>query len=78
MPCARRTFILGLAPRRLRRLTVHVFAEGDEYLNLDAVFATKSSLVGRFEHCDDTNQAESYKVRTPFTKLEFDFGLMRT
>ena len=57
---------------------MHVFAEGDEYLNLDAVFATKSSLVGRFEHCDDTNQAESYKVRTAFTKLEFDFGLMRT
>lgn len=57
-------------------LTTHVFVEGDEYLDSDAVFATKASLVGDFESCDDAELGKRYGLDAPFTRLEFDFGLM--
>ena len=34
-------------------LTTHVFSDGDEYLDSDAVFATKSSLIGYYSESDD-------------------------
>jgi len=57
-------------------LTTHVFVNGDDYLDSDAVFATKASLVGQFEPCDDGALAKQYGIEAPFTRLEFDFGLM--
>ena len=57
-------------------LTTHVFVKGDKYLDSDAVFATKESLVGDFGICNDGAVAEQYGIETPFTRLEFDFGLM--
>ncbi len=58
-------------------LTTHVFVEGDEYLDSDAVFATKQSLVGTFENCDDAELGARFGIAPPFKHLEFDFGLMR-
>jgi hydroxyquinol 1,2-dioxygenase len=57
-------------------LTTHVFVKGDKYLDSDAVFATKQSLVGEFKVCSDGAVAEQYGIQAPFTRLEFDFGLM--
>lgn len=57
-------------------LVTHVFVDGDPYLDSDAVFATKESLVGRFEHCADAALAARHGLAAPFTRLQFDFGLM--
>lgn len=56
-------------------LITHVFRDGDEYLDSDAVFGVRSSLIGDFvSHAagvapDGTVQA------TPFHTLKFDFVL---
>jgi len=34
-------------------LTTHIFREPDPYLDSDAVFGVRSSLIGRFEPCED-------------------------
>ena len=57
-------------------LTTHVFSAGDEYLDSDAVFATKSSLIGAYEESHDAGLAERYQLPVPFSSLKFDLGLM--
>jgi protocatechuate 3,4-dioxygenase beta subunit len=57
-------------------LTTHVFSANDEYLDSDAVFATKSSLVGDYQQSSDAELAGKYNLSTPFTHLQFDMGLM--
>lgn len=59
-----------------QQLTTHVFVKGDDYLDSDAVFATKEKLVGDFKVCDDLNLAKQFGLAAPFIRLEFDFGLM--
>ena len=57
-------------------LTTHVFSANDEYLDSDAVFATKSSLIGDYQQSDDADLASKYNLPIPFTHLRFDMGLM--
>ena len=57
-------------------LTTHVFSDGDEYLDSDAVFATKSSLIGYYTESDDAETAARYNIPVPFSRLQFDMGLM--
>ena len=57
-------------------LTTHVFSANDEYLDSDAVFATKSSLIGDYQQSEDADLASKYNLPTPFTHLRFDMGLM--
>ena len=57
-------------------LTTHVFSDGDEYLDSDAVFATKSSLIGRYTESEDADLAARYNIPVPFSHLQFDMGLM--
>lgn len=57
-------------------LTTHIFAEGDEYLNSDAVFATKSSLIGDFKKSTDAELANKFNLPENFSHMEFDIGLM--
>ena len=59
-------------------LTTHVFADGDEYLNSDAVFATKISLIGNFKKSEDAELATTFNLPSYFCHLEFDIGLMPT
>ena len=59
-------------------LTTHVFSDGDEYLDSDAVFATKSSLIGYYSESDDAETAARYNIPVPFSHLQFDMGLMPT
>ena len=59
-------------------LTTHVFSDGDEYLDSDAVFATKSSLIGYYTESDDADLATRYNLSVPFSHLQFDMGLMPT
>lgn len=57
-------------------LTTHVFSDGDEYLDSDAVFATKSSLIGHYTESEDAGLAAQYNIPVPFSHLKFDMGLM--
>ena len=58
-------------------LVTHVFVDGDPYLDSDAVFATKESLVGEFTTSNDASEAQRFGLPTPYGRLRFDFGLMR-
>jgi hypothetical protein len=58
-------------------LTTHIFVNGDDYLDSDAVFATKAKLVGEFRTCSDADEAKRFGLTAPYARLEFDFGLMR-
>ena len=58
-----------------RRLTTHIFVKGDEYLESDAVFGVKDSLVIDFIRRDSQEDAVRYGVPAPFYLVEYDFAL---
>jgi hydroxyquinol 1,2-dioxygenase len=58
-------------------LVTHVFVAGDQYLDSDAVFATKDSLIAAFSTSSDASEAQRFGIPVPFSRLRFDFGLMR-
>ena len=60
----------GFAP-----VTTHLFVKGDPYLDSDAVFGTKDSLVVDFVRCDSEEEAARYHVNAPFYRVEYDFLL---
>jgi catechol 1,2-dioxygenase len=60
-----------------KRLTTHVFVEGDEYLDSDAVFGVKDSLVVPFVKNEDATEAAEYGFSGPFYEVKFDFVLER-
>ncbi|HEX6265833.1 MAG TPA: intradiol ring-cleavage dioxygenase [Burkholderiales bacterium] len=58
-----------------QQVITHVFVEGDPYLDSDAVFAVKDSLIGRYVKVDSPEQAKKLGMPNPFLKLEWDFHL---
>src|SRR5712692_10799475 len=56
-------------------VTTHLFVKGDKYLDSDAVFGTKDSLVVDFVRHDSGEEAASYHVTVPFYRVEYDFVL---
>ena len=60
----------GFAP-----VTTHLFVSGDPYLDSDAVFGTKDSLVVDFIHHDSAEEAACYQIAAPFYTVEYDFAL---
>jgi len=58
-------------------LTTHVFVAGTPYLDSDAVFAVKQSLIVDFAESTDEETAARYGVRTPFRHAEFDLTLAK-
>ncbi|MFK0286851.1 dioxygenase [Streptomyces sp. NPDC090499] len=59
-------------------VTTHVFVAGGEYLDSDAVFAVKESLVKDFTPADDPALAAEYGVPNPFRHARFDLVLERS
>lgn len=57
-------------------VATHLFASGDPYLDSDAVFGTKDSLIVDFVR-DDSDEAAAYGVSTPFYRVDHDFVLKR-
>ena len=57
-------------------VTTHVFVDGDPYLDSDAVFGVKESLIVPFVHHDDASAAERLGLGNPFYTAEYDFVLM--
>jgi catechol 1,2-dioxygenase len=58
-------------------VTTHMFIEGDEYLDSDAVFGVKDSLVVDFVRHDDSARAKTLGLGNPFYTAEHDFVLAR-
>jgi hydroxyquinol 1,2-dioxygenase len=56
-------------------ITTEIFVEGDPYLDSDAVFGVRNSLVVDFVRHDSAEQAAKYGVKTPFYTAEYDFVL---
>ncbi len=58
-----------------RPLTTHIFVEGSPYLDSDAVFGVKQSLVLPFELEEDAAVAESFGVQAPFRRCTVELVL---
>jgi hydroxyquinol 1,2-dioxygenase len=58
-----------------RPLTTHIFVAGSQYIESDAVFAVKKSLIKDFTLVDDPEQAAKYGLSGPFYLAVFDIVL---
>ncbi|NUS25616.1 MAG: intradiol ring-cleavage dioxygenase [Streptomyces sp.] len=58
-------------------VTTHIFVAGDKYLDSDAVFAVKQSLVRDFTPTDDPSLAEGSGLPNPFRHAHIDLVLER-
>jgi hydroxyquinol 1,2-dioxygenase len=58
-----------------RQLTTHIFVAGSPYIESDAVFAVKKSLITEFTPVDDPAQAARYGLTGPFQLAMFDIVL---
>lgn len=58
-------------------LTTHLFDSEDTYLDIDVVFAVKSSLIRKFERNESAEDAAKWGVSAPFWQLENDFHLTK-
>lgn len=63
------------AAEGLETLTTHVFAEGDEYLESDAVFGVKHELIAPFEHHEPGVAPDGTRQATPFYTMSYDLVL---
>lgn len=56
-------------------IVTHLFAEGDPYLDSDAVFGVKNSLVVDFKPYPAGLAPDGSRQDTPYCTVEYDFGL---
>jgi hydroxyquinol 1,2-dioxygenase len=54
------------------QVTTHIFVAGSPYLDSDAVFAVKRSLVRDFDPVDDPAEAARFGVASPFRHAQID------
>ena len=60
------------------RLVTHVFRDGDPYLDSDAVFGVRSSLVAQWVRHEEGTAPDGTSMETLFSTLDFDFVLNRS
>jgi hydroxyquinol 1,2-dioxygenase len=58
-----------------RPLTTHIFVAGSPYIESDAVFAVKKSLITEFTEVNDPERAARYGLTGPFRLATFDIVL---
>ena len=58
-------------------LITHIFDPDDPYINSDAVFGVKESLLAEFRHTHDPDRARTYEFSADFWEVEHDFVLAR-
>ena len=59
-------------------VTTHIFDDADPYLDSDAVFAVKDSLICHFVRHDESDDASrQFALDPPFYTVEFDFVLKK-
>jgi hydroxyquinol 1,2-dioxygenase len=68
--------VIATAPG-YERVATHLFVEGDKYLDSDAVFGVKHSLVVDFKDQPSGPAPDGRKSAAPFCTAEFDFKLVR-
>lgn len=56
-------------------VTTHVFAAGDRYLDSDAVFGVKNSLIVNFVRHAPGTAPDGKKLDRPYFTVQYDFGL---
>ena len=56
-------------------VTTHLFVKGDSYLESDAVFGVKDSLIADFVRHESAEEAAQHNVRAPFYTVEHDWVL---
>ena len=56
-------------------LVTHIFRDGDQYLDSDAVFGVRSTLVGEWIRHTDTQAPNGEPMSVPFYTLNYDFVL---
>jgi protocatechuate 3,4-dioxygenase beta subunit len=60
-----------------RPVTTHLFVAGDPYIDSDAVFGVKESLIREFPVVDDPARATEVGLPNPFRTVHFDVTLLR-
>jgi hydroxyquinol 1,2-dioxygenase len=68
--------VIATAPG-YERVATHLFVEGDEYLDSDAVFGVKHSLVVDFKHHAAGRAPDGKASSLAFCTADFDFKLVR-
>jgi len=63
------------AARGFRPVTTHVFAAESPYLDSDAVFGVKDSLIREFAVVDDPTRAAEYRIGNPFRAVDVEIVL---
>jgi protocatechuate 3,4-dioxygenase beta subunit len=58
-------------------LTTHIFDPHDPYINSDAVFGVKESLLADFRLVEDAARAKELEFTAPFWEVDHDFVLAR-
>jgi len=56
-------------------VTTHIFVNGDRYLDSDAVFGVKDSLIVNFHRHDPGTAPDGTKLDRPYFTVNYDFGL---
>lgn len=56
-------------------LITHIFDPDDPYINSDAVFGVKESLLATFEHVHDPDRIAAAGFETPYYEVKHDFVL---
>jgi hydroxyquinol 1,2-dioxygenase len=56
-------------------LVTHVFVDGDEYLDSDAVFGVRSSCIGNYVRHDAGIAPDGKTVSSPFYTLDYTFSM---
>ena len=59
-------------------VTTHVFVEGDDYIESDAVFGVKNSVVAEFKRHDPGSAPDGKRMDRPYYVVRYDFGLNST
>ena len=59
-------------------VTTHVFVEGDKYIDSDAVFGVKNSLVAEFARHESGVASDGRRMNKPYYTVSYDFGLARS
>jgi len=59
-------------------VTTHLFVDGDPYLDSDAVFGVKDSLIVNFERHPPGVAPDGSTLVVPYFTIEYDFGLKPT
>ena len=58
-----------------QQVITHAFVSGDPYLDSDAVFAVKESLIADWKTVDSPEEAKKLGMPCPFLRLDFDVRL---